>query len=69
MRLKELQDQHKLLVLVGVLLDPENVSASLSVCSELDSEVLLACDEVLQLPFELRIPYVSSMLRNLAHIA
>ena len=69
MRLKELRNQDKLLVLVGVLLDPENVAASLAVSGDLDSDVLMACDEILQLPLELRMPYVSSMLRNLSHVS
>ena len=69
MRLKELRNQDKLLVLVGVLLDPENVAASLAVSGDLDSDVLMACDEILQLPLELRMPFVSSMLRNLSHVS
>lgn len=69
MRLKELRNQDKLLVLVGVLLDPENVAASLAASADLDSDVLLACDEILQLPLELRMPFVSSMLRNLSHVS
>lgn len=69
MRLKELRNQDKLLVLVGVLLDPENVAASLAASGDLDSDVLLACDEILQLPLELRMPFVSSMLRNLSHVS
>ena len=69
MRLKELRNQDKLLVLVGVLLDPENVAASLATSGDLDSDVLMACDEILQLPLELRMPFVSSMLRNLSHVS
>lgn len=69
MRLKELRNQDKLLVLLGVLLDPENVAASLAVSGDLDSDVLMACDEILQFPLELRMPFVSSMLRNLSHVS
>lgn len=69
MKLKGLGEHDKMLVLVSVLLDPENAVASLATGDDLESEVLLACEELVQLPLELRVPYVASMLRNVSHLS
>jgi len=67
MKISLLPEDQKLLVLVGVLLDSAFVSQCLAMDKDNPDEMVYGCEELLQLPPEYRIPYISSVLRYSSH--